>query len=61
MFDANEKYLLHQACEELRQIKTEADFYRIVHEVQKKYPLCISYAAREIEHCYNAGQYARDV
>ncbi len=61
MFDANEKALLRQACGELRQIKTEQDFYRIVREVQEKYPLSISSAAREIEHCYNAGQYTNAV
>ena len=46
-----------EACAELRKIKTQRDFYRIVNEVNNKYGCDVANAAREAVGCYNSAQY----
>lgn len=55
--ESRERQLFNAACEELRQIKTAKDFYRIVNEVNDKYGCDIANAAREHVKCYNSAQY----
>lgn len=55
--ESRKRKLFNAACEELRQIKTAKDFYRIVNEVNDKYGCDIANAAREHVKCYNSAQY----
>lgn len=57
MMDDHERELFNQACEELKQIKTQADFYRVVRAVNDKYGCDIANAAREATQCFNSAQY----
>lgn len=47
-----------EACEFLLKIKTQDDFYRVIHEAYDKYGCDIVNAARERIGCYNAAQYS---